>query len=344
MIRPPSTAYHLGAVTTDPDTSRPPVGLLRLVHGAERWQVPLYLGAVVLGALVGLLVTDDANGIDRAITPSLILLLYTTFLAVPFTRIRSAAGDRRFMAAILLLNFAVVPLVVLGLSRFVASDEALLVGVLLVLLTPCIDYVIAFTRIAGGDAPRLLAATPLLMLVQILLLPVLLIAFAGGDVVDVIDWTPFAQAFVLLIAVPLGLSLLTQNAARRAAPARRVVTVMDGLMVPLMMITLFVITASQINEVTDHADRLVTVIPLYVVFLAVMPVLGGLVGRLARQETPGRRALAFSGATRNSLVVLPLALALPDALSLAAAVVVTQTLVELAGMVVLTRVVPRMIR
>jgi len=36
----------------------------------------------------------------------------------------------------------------------------------------------------------------------------------------------------------------------------------------------------------------------------------------------------FTGATRNSLVVLPLALALPERLSAAAAVVVAQTLVE----------------
>ena len=115
-------------------------------------------------------------------------------------------------------------------------------------------------------------------------------------------------------------------------------------MVPLMMVTLFVVTASQIGEVVDAADRLVTVIPIYVAFLVVMPVLGSMVGRIGRQAIPARRALAFSGTTRNSLVVLPLALALPASLSLAAAVVVTQTLVELVGMVALTRIVPRLIR
>lgn len=51
----------------------------------------------------------------------------------------------------------------------------------------------------------------------------------------------------------------------------------------------------------------------------------------------------FTGATRNSLVVLPLALALPDALAVAAAVVVTQTLVEVIGMVVYVRAVPRLL-
>lgn len=52
------------------------------------------------------------------------------------------------------------------------------------------------------------------------------------------------------------------------------------------------------------------------------------------------RALVFTSVTRNSLVILPLALALPSGYGLATAVVVTQTLVELTGMVVLTRVVP----
>lgn len=45
----------------------------------------------------------------------------------------------------------------------------------------------------------------------------------------------------------------------------------------------------------------------------------------------------FSGVTRNSLVVLPLVLALPTGFGLAPLVVVTQTLVELVVMVVLVR-------
>lgn len=51
----------------------------------------------------------------------------------------------------------------------------------------------------------------------------------------------------------------------------------------------------------------------------------------------------FSGVTRNSLVVLPLVLALPAAYDLAPLVVVTQTLVELIVMVVFVRVIPRLL-
>ncbi|MCH1883243.1 hypothetical protein [Agrococcus sp. ARC_14] len=71
--------------------------------------------------------------------------------------------------------------------------------------------------------------------------------------------------------------------------------------------------------------------------------LGLLAGRMARLDVPGTRAVAFSLATRNSLVVLPLALALPATLGIAPLAVVTQTLVELVAMVVLVRLVPRFI-
>ena len=51
---------------------------------------------------------------------------------------------------------------------------------LLVLLAPCIDYVVVFTALARGAHEKLLAATPLLMLGQILALPVLLPLLGGG--------------------------------------------------------------------------------------------------------------------------------------------------------------------
>lgn len=119
---------------------------------------------------------------------------------------------------------------------------------------------------------------------------------------------------------------------------------MLGLMVPLMTATLFTVVASQAGAVGESLAQLLVLVPLYAGFLVVMAALGIGVGRLSRLDVPATRALVFSGATRNSLVVLPLALALPSSLSLAPVVVVTQTLVELVGMIVFVRVVPRLVR
>jgi len=265
---------------------------------------------------------------------------------VPLVDVGRSFRDLRFVGTVLTVNFVVVPVVVFGLSRFVAADRALLLGVLLVLLTPCVDYVIVFTGLAGGARDKLLAATPLLMLLQIGLLPVYLLLFAGPAAVALIEVGPFVEAFLLLIVLPLAAAAVVQFGARRprtASSARAVETVMQALMVPLMMVTLAVVVGSQIAAVGDEASALVAVIPLYVAFLAIMVGVGLVAARLGRLDLPASRALIFSGATRNSLVVLPLALALPAALALAPLAVVTQTLVELVGMVILVRLVPRLV-
>jgi ACR3 family arsenite transporter len=321
------------------------------VRGMERRQVPLYLAAIAVGALVGWLVAPVAPALAVAITPVLGLLLFATFLGVPLASLGRSFRDLRFLGAIVVVNFLVIPIVVAGLSRFVAGDRALLIGVLLVLLTPCVDYVIVFTGLAGGARDRLLAATPLLMLLQIVLLPLYLLLFAGSAVVGVIEIGPFLEAFLLLIVLPLAAAAVVHwltggahaRGSRVARAARGTETTMQALMVPLMMLTLAIVVGSQIAAVGAEAAALLSLIPIYVAFLVIMVGVGVLAARLTRLDAPAGRALVFSGATRNSLVVLPLALALPPELALAPLAVVTQTLVELVGMVILVRLVPRLL-
>ncbi|GMA30792.1 arsenic resistance protein [Litorihabitans aurantiacus] len=318
-----------------------------LVAWWDRRQVPLYLAAIGAGALVGLAWPGVAPLLEHAVEPVLGLLLLATFLGVPMAEVGRGLRDARFLGVVVAANFVAVPLLAWGLSRFVADDRALLLGVLLVLLTPCVDYVIVFTGLAGGARARLLAAAPLLMLLQLALLPLFLRVFAGGDVVALIEVGPFVRAFIVLIALPLGAAALIQALARRRGAAGRVGRrIENGAatgMVPLMMATLAVVVGSQIAAVGDELAALVRVVPLYVAFVVVAVALGIAVGRLARLDVPATRAVAFSTATRNSLVVLPLALALPAPLALAPLAVVTQTLVELVAMVVLVRLLPRLV-
>ena len=318
--------------------------MTRALAWMERWQILLYIAAIALGVLVGLLAPALAHPLELSINPVLALLLFATFLGVPLVEIGRAFRDVRFLVTVLVVNFVLVPVVVFGLSRFVASNDALLIGVLLVLLTPCVDYVIVFTGLAGGAKARLLAAAPLLMLLQILLLPLYLLLFAGADAVAAIEIAPFVEAFVILILIPLVAAATVQGIARRHRAGRSIESAMAFAMVPLMMATLAVVVGSQISAVGSSLTQLAVLIPIYVAFLVVMLCLGALASRIARLDTPASRAIVFSGSTRNSLVVLPLALALPSALDLAPLAVVTQTLVELVGMVVCVRVVPKLVR
>ena len=80
-------------------------------------------------------------------------------------------------------------------------------------------------------------------------------------------------------------------------------------MVPLMVAVLFVAVSSQVPLVGSRFADIAGVIPVYAAFLAIMVAAGVAVAHMFRLAPEPSTAVVFSGATRNSLVVLPLALA-----------------------------------
>ncbi len=165
----------------------------------------------------------------------------------------------------------------------------------------------------------------------------------GGHVAGIVEPGPFLEAFFGLIVIPLGIAIAVQLLARKA-PVGNVLELSAWLPVPFMALTLFVVVASQIGKLSAYIDLIIKVVPIYVAFMIIVPIVSRFIAKWFKLDTGAGRALIFSGSTRNSLVVLPLALALPDEVStLVAAVIVTQTIVELAGELIYIRVVPNFI-
>lgn len=311
----------------------------------ERNQIPLYFVAVALAAVVGLLAPGAAQPLEHLVTPAIAVLMYAMFLQIPFLDLRVGLGNRRFMGALLLANFVLVPLLVWAGTRGLAEHPAVLVGALLVLLTPCIDYVVVFTHLGKGESRLTLAATPVLLLVQLALLPLYLGVMLGGSGQVEISVAPFVEAFVLLIVLPLLLAVATSAGARRSSAIARWNDAWAWLPVPAMALVLIVVIGSQIGVVASRLGDLLPVVPVYIGFALLAPLLGWAAARLFKLPTGEARAVTFSAATRNSLVVLPLALALPEPIrALAAAAVITQTLVELVSELVYVRAVPALVR
>lgn len=310
----------------------------------EHNQIPLYFVAILLAAACGVCTPLLAHGLSVLITPAIAVLMYAMFLQIPFLDLRQGLGNIRFVSALLLANFVLVPLLVWALTRGLLGHPALLVGALLVLLTPCIDYVVVFTHIGKGDSRSMLAATPLLLLLQLALLPVYLGFMLGAHSGVVVEIGPFIEAFLLLIVVPMLLAVLTAYLARRSTLVDKWSSAWAWLPVPAMALVLFVVIGSQITSVMRDIDLLLPVLVIYLGFVLLAPLMGILAARLLALPAPSARAVTFSASTRNSLVVLPLALALPeDVRGLAAAAVILQTLVELVAELVYVRLIPAVV-
>ena len=311
----------------------------------ETQQIPIYFAVVIAAVAFGLLAPGAAHHLEALVTPAIAVLMYAMFLQIPFLDLRQGLGNRRFMTALLLANFILVPLLVWAITRGLVEHPAILIGALLVLLTPCIDYVVVFTHIGKGDSRLTLAATPVLLLVQLVLLPVYLAVMLGDGSEVTIAIAPFVEAFALLIVLPMVLAVLTSAGARRSRAVSAWNDAWAWMPVPAMALVLVTVIGSQIAVVWRDFDRLLPVIPVYISFMLLAPVLGFVAARLLRLPVVEARSVTFSASTRNSLVVLPLALALPEELrGLAAAAVITQTLVELVSELVYVRAIPALLR
>ncbi len=307
----------------------------------ERHQVWLYLFAVLIGLAVGSAAPGLAAAFEPLLWPALALLLYATFTQVNLGELPASLKDGAFLGAALLGNFIVLPLLVWAVLAFAPDEPAIRLGLLLVLLVPCTDWFITFAHLAGGDLRRAIMITPVLLVAQMLLLPLYLWLFMGKEFMALVSTGRMAVVFAGVLVLPLWLAWLTERWAQRHAARAALVGKIGWLPVPLLALVLFFIAASQVEAVRNSLPVMGGIFLACAAFLVGATVCGLVIGRAFKLPTPQARTLVFTLTTRNSFVVLPLALALPATLGAASVVIVFQSLIELFGMLALLWLVPR---
>ncbi len=306
----------------------------------ERRQVWIYLAAIIVGLLWGSAWPGAAPVFEALLWPALMLLLYVTFLQVPLLHLREAFLDHRFVTAVLCGNFIILPALVWALVQWLPADPAVRLGVLLVLLVPCTDWFITFSQLGGGNVPRAITVTPINLILQLLLLPVYLWLMGGKTVTAAFTLKEVWPA-LLVVFLPLALAAVSERWIEARAEGAALRERAAWWPVPLLALVVFLIAGAQVGAVGNALGLLPVVVPLYVLFLILALFVAKVIARLLGLPADQGRTLAFSLGTRNSFVVLPFALALPRGWEAAAVVIVTQSLVELFGMVVCLWWVPR---
>jgi ACR3 family arsenite efflux pump ArsB len=292
----------------------------------ERRQVWIYLSAILAGLLAGSTWPGVRPFFEALLWPALMLLLYATFMQVPLLHLGEAFRD--------------LPVLIWALVQWLPPDPAVKLGALLVLLAPCTDWFIAFSQLGGGDVSRAIAVTPINLLLQLLLLPLYLWLMAGAGLSAALTpaevWPALVVIFAPLLAAALSERWIEACAGREVLRER-----LAWWPVPLLALVVFLIAGAQVNAVRGAPGLLPVLVPLFVGFLLLAALTAKGLAGLMELPAEQARTVAFSFGTRNSFVVLPVALSLPAGWEAATIVIVVQSLVELFGMAFFLWWVPR---
>ena len=169
----------------------------------------LVLLSVCVGVVLGQ-VTELKELASSVIVPLLALMLYFTFLPLPLKNFGRVLRNPKVAVTSLVINFVWTPIFawVLGLI-FLRETPDLWVGLIMFMVTPCTDWYLVFTGIAGGDVILATALLPFNLILQVFLLPIYLLIFAGTLVT--LNPTELFASVLLVLLIPLLLAIVFQR-------------------------------------------------------------------------------------------------------------------------------------
>ncbi len=250
-----------------------------------------------------------ANIAAGLIVPLLGVMLYATFLSLSLRGFGWSWKKVNVTAASLITNFVWTPLLAWGLGAlFLQAHPDLWVGLIMLLVTPCTDWYLVFTSVAKGDVALATALLPLNLVLQVVLLPLYLLLFAGtlvelalGQLVEGIFW---------VLLVPLGLAMLTrwgQTQGHLPRPITAVLNRAETLQVISLNLAIVAIFAAEGSALVQNPDLLLRLLLPLGLFFGINFALGLMVCRYFRFSYPELACFSCTTLARNSPLSLAIA-------------------------------------
>lgn len=175
----------------------------------EKYSWLFMIMAIFLGIFLGR-VDYVAEGASLLIVPFLMVMLFGVFLQTPFGSLKAGFKNVKVAGLSFLINFVWTPLLAFTLSfLFFRDSPDVFVALIMDMVTPCTDWYLVFTGIAGGHLAFSTALLPWNLLLQLILMPIYLFIFAG-TVVDIQPYI-FLQSFFRVLIIPFIIAVIVRN-------------------------------------------------------------------------------------------------------------------------------------
>ena len=271
---------------------------------------------VVVASLVAGLAFGQVAGtgtkslMKAAVLPVLFLMIYPMMINIDLKEVVNLRRHAKPVGLSLLVNFAVVPLLAVGLARtFFAGNPAYAVGLYFIALIPTSGMTAAWTGLADGDLEAALVAMAVNLLAAVAILPAYLSMLVPASVA--FDPTALYRQLAQVVVLPMVAGNLTRRVLLRQYGSdgfKRLKPTFGGLSsVGVMFIVFIAMTMRSQSILADPVASASAIVPL-VVFYAVVLVVGAGLGRILLDTERGV-SLVYATSMRNLSIALAIVVA-----------------------------------
>lgn len=308
----------------------------------EKLQTVFMLAAIALGFAAGEMFPAFGRAADSFIVPALTAMLFGLFLGIPLKDLKLGFLNFKFTIISLGLNFLWIPVLgwILG-GLFLQDSPALRLGFLMLLVTPCTDWYLAFTALARGNVALSAALLPINLTTQVLLLPLYLVIFSG--LTGRLDLQALFKSIALVLVLPFGLAQAVRHLFSEENPFRngleKIFPKGQFIFLCLAIIAMF---ASQADQLKGNLGIFLKLLPPVLLFFFINFWVGRATAKLAKMTFADSVSLNLTTLARNSPISLAIAVtAFPDEPLVALALVIGP-LIELPALGIISQVLLRM--
>jgi ACR3 family arsenite efflux pump ArsB len=300
---------------------------------------------LIVAALLGLFLSGRADWgllLGHLVEPLLSLMLIGIFFHIPFKRLLKGFSNLKFTLSALAVNFIWTPLLGFFLAAvFLSGSEDLRIGFLMLLVTPCTDWYLVFTAMAGGNLPLSASILPLNLILQLSLLPLYLWLLGGSGVG--IDLSEIAKSALPVLSVSLaGAKALAFLAQKTTDEGGFLVKSLIDLRFWFLFLAVACAFAGHGGQVLDRPSLFLWLFVPTILFFVINFVGVLLFSRLARFSYADAASLCMTSLARNSPVSLVVAAGAFPHRPLISIALIIGPLIELPTLALMAKLLPRL--
>lgn len=310
------------------------------MENVNKFQSFIILFMVFIGIILGQIDLVQTYS-EYLIMPSLMAMLFLVFIQIPIKNITESFKNIKFTLTSICINFIWTPILVFILGRiFLNNNPDLLIGFVMLMVTPCTDWYLIFTGIAKGNVALGASILPLNLILQLILLPVYVFLIGRSSVqMDVLN---LLNGVIVSLIIPLFGALIYRKLAISKNGIdyfeKNIVSKACDYQSYFLNIAIVFMFASQGKILLKNPQILLQLLIPVLLFFIINLIVGQFVGRNLHLNHEDGVALNLTTLARNSPIALAIAVATFPNKPLISLALIIGPLIELPVLFIVSKV------